>query len=139
MEYNCERIPRKGKCLQWSSENTPEIMAFLAQHGMIGELFRDIHIQVYKDGSYSTTLNIGSWLIEGEDSKLRIYDDETHKLMYQPIVKNDELERLKVENEKLKAFALAILNLECPGFQRWQKESIAEKYGITADSLKVTA
>ena len=75
-------------------------MERLAQHGMIGVLFRDIYIQVYKDGSYSTTVNVGSWLVEGEDGKLRFYDDETHALMYRPI--DDELERLKCEIERLK-------------------------------------
>ena len=88
-----ERISRKAVSLQWDGNNTQAVMDRLAQHGMIGELYRDIYIQVYKDGSYSDTLNIGDWLVEGEDGRLRIYDDETHALMYRPI--NDELERLR--------------------------------------------
>lgn len=90
---NEERISRKAASLQWTGDNTQAVMDRLAQHGMIGELFRDIYIQVYKDGSYSTTVNVGSWLVEGEDGKLRFYDDETHALMYRPI--GDETERLK--------------------------------------------
>ena len=101
MTPNCERISRKAERHQWDGNNTPEIMGVLARYSMIGELFRDIHIQVYKDGSYSTTVNIGSWLVIGEDEKLRFYTDEKHKLMYQPI--NDELERLRGEIERLKA------------------------------------
>lgn len=97
---NEERISRKAASLQWTGNNTQAVMDRLAQHGMIGELFRDIYIQVYKDGSYSDTLNIGDWLVEGEDERLRIYDDETHALMYRPI--DDELERLKCEIERLK-------------------------------------
>ena len=90
---NEERISRKAASLQWTGNNTQAVMDRLAQHGMIGELFRDIYIQVYKDGSYSDTLNIGDWLVEGEDGKLRLYTDGQHKLMYQPI--DDELERLR--------------------------------------------
>ena len=92
-EPNEERISRKAASLQWTGNNTQAVMDRLAQHGMIGELYRDTYIQVYKDGSYSDTLNIGDWLVEGEDGKLRFYDDETHALMYRPI--SDELERLK--------------------------------------------
>ena len=97
---NEERISRKAASLRWDGSNTQAVMDRLAQHGMIGELYRDTYIQVYKDGSYSDTLNIGDWLVEGEDGKLRFYDDETHALMYRPI--DDELERLKCEIERLK-------------------------------------
>ena len=90
---NEERISRKAASLQWTGNNTQAVMDRLAQHGMIGELFRDIYIQVYKDGSYSDTLNIGDWLVEGEDGKLRLYTDATHALMYRPI--SDELQRLR--------------------------------------------
>ena len=82
---NEERISRKAAALQWTGNNTQAVMDRLAQHGMIGELFRDIYIQVYKDGSYNDTINIGDWLVEGEDGKLRLYTDETHALMYRPI------------------------------------------------------
>ena len=95
-----ERIPRRADCLQWDGKNTDLVLARLAQHNMIGELYRDIHIQVYNGGSYDDTLNIGMWLVVGEDSKLRLYTDDQHKLMYRPI--NDELERLKCEIERLK-------------------------------------
>ena len=122
-----ERISRKANSIQWTGANTDAVLARLTQHGMIGELFRDIYIQVYKDGSYSDTLNIGDWLVEGEDGKLRFYDDETHALMYRPI--SDELERLR-------AFARDVLRLDCPGFQAWQKACVAEKYGITEEYLK---
>ena len=124
---NEERVSRKAASLQWTGDNTQAVMDRLAQHGMIGELFRDIYIQVYKDGSYSDTLNIGDWLVEGEDGKLRLYTDETHALMYRPI--SDELERLR-------AFARDIIRLDCPGFQAWQKACVAEKHGITEESLK---
>ena len=99
--YTHERIPRRADCLQWNGKNTQEVMARLTQHKMIGELYRDIHIQVYRGGSYDDTLNIGMWLVVGEDGKLRFYTDDQHKLMYRPI--NDELERLKCEIERLKA------------------------------------
>lgn len=78
---NEERISRKAAALQWTGNNTQAVMDRLAQHGMIGELYRDTYIQVYKGGSYSTTVNVGSWLVEGEDGRLRFYDDETHALM----------------------------------------------------------
>lgn len=96
-----ERISRKAASLQYIGNNTQDVIALLAQHNMIGELFRDLHIQVYKDGGYSTTVNIGYWLVKGEDGKIRFYDDATFKLMYQPI--SDELERLR-------AFAREILD-----------------------------
>lgn len=97
---NEERISRKAASLQWTGDNTQAVMDRLAQHGIIGELYRDIYIQVYTDGSYSDTLNIGDWLVEGEDGRMRLYTDGQHKLMYRPI--NDELERLKCEIERLK-------------------------------------
>lgn len=122
-----ERISRKANSIQWTGANTDAVLARLTQHGMIGELFRDIHIQVYKGGSYDDTINIGMWLVVGEDSKLRIYTDDQHKLMYRPI--DDELERLR-------ACLLEIITLDCPGFQAWQKACVAEKYGITEEYLK---
>ena len=97
-----ERISRKANSIQWTGANTDAVLARLTQHGMIGELFRDIHIQVYKGGSYDDTINIGMWLVVGENSKLRIYTDDQHKLMYRPI--DDELERLR-------AFAREVIKL----------------------------
>lgn len=123
---NEERISRKAASLKWTGDNTQAVMDRLAQHGMIGELFRDIHIQVYKDGSYSTTVNVGSWLVKGEDGKIRFYDDATFKLMYQPI--SDELERLR-------AFKLDVLSLIAHGFQDVDThylKAIVEKHGMAA-------
>lgn len=125
--YNCERIPRKGNRLQWTGENSEAVFSRLAQHGMIGELYRDIYIQVYKDGSYSTTVNIGSWLVEGEDGKLRIYDDETHALMYRPI---DDLP------ERLKALVLCILELPVEIAFVSRLRELAKERGISIESLK---
>lgn len=122
-----ERISRKANSIQWTGANTDAVLARLTQHGMIGELFRDIHIQVYKGGSYDDTINIGMWLVVGEDSVLRFYPDEKFRLMYQSI--NDELERLR-------SCLLEIITLDCPGFQAWQKACVAEKYGITEEYLK---
>ncbi len=118
---NEERISRKAASLQWTGNNTQDVMDRLTQHGMIGELYRDIYIQVYKDGSYSDTLNIGDWLVEGEDEKLRIYDDETHALMYRPI--DGELERLR-------AFAREVL------LERHSHLYLSVKLGINLQSLK---
>ena len=117
-----ERISRKAASLQWTGNNTQAVMDRLAQHGMIGELYRDIYIQVYKDGSYSTTVNVGSWLVEGEDGKLRFYDDETHALMYRPI--DDELERLR-------AFAREILDRDRgDDIGGDELQELGEKYGM---------
>lgn len=121
-----ERISRKAASLQYIGNNTQDVIALLAQHNMIGELFRDLHIQVYKDGGYSTTVNIGSWLVKGEDGKIRFYDDATFKLMYQPI--SDELERLR-------AFKLDVLSLIAHGFQDVDThylKAIVEKHGMAA-------
>ena len=118
---NEERISRKAASLQWDGSNTQDVMDRLAQHGMIGELYRDIYIQVYKDGSYSTTVNVGSWLVEGEDWKLRIYDDETHALMYRPI--SDELERLR-------AFAREAMNASDNGILVEVFHILIRKYGV---------
>lgn len=126
--YNAERISRKAEVLQWTGENTEQVMMFLLKHRMIGNEYRADSIMVRKHGFIVHTLYHTDWLVEGEDSILRFYKDEKYRLMYQPI--NDEFERLR-------AFALEIIDLECPGFQRWQKECIAEKHGITAESLKV--
>lgn len=122
-EPNEERISRKAASLQWDGNNTQAVMDRLAQHGMIGELYRDIYIQVYKDGSYSDTLNIGDWLVEGEDGKLRFYDDETHALMYRPI--SDELERLR-------AFVREAMNARDNGILVEVFHILARKYGVFA-------
>ena len=125
---NEERISRKAASLQWTGNNTQAVMDRLAQHGMIGELFRDIYIQVYKDGSYSDTLNIGDWLVEGEDGKLRLYTDETHALMYRPI--DDELERLR-------AFARDIVCRDRGNaIGSYTIDLISNRHGITPESLK---
>ena len=125
---NEERISRKAAALQWTGNNTQAVMDRLAQHGIIGELYRDIYIQVYKDGSYSDTLNIGDWLVEGEDGKLRLYTDETHALMYRPI--SDELERLR-------AFAREIVCRDrSNAIGAYTIDLISNRHGITPESLK---
>ena len=125
---NEERISRKAASLQWTGNNTQAVMDRLAQHGIIGELFRDIYIQVYKDGSYSDTLNIGDWLVEGEDGKLRLYTDETHALMYRPI--SDELERLR-------AFARDIVCRDRGNaIGSYTIDLISNRHGITPEFLK---
>ena len=85
-DWNCERIPRKGKRLQWTGENSLEVMAFLARHRMIGELFREgQHIMIYREQSYFDTLDRGMWLLEGEDGLVRIYTDDQNVLMYRAL------------------------------------------------------
>lgn len=121
-----ERISRKAVSLQWDGNNTQDVMDRLTQHGMIGELFRDIHIQVYKGGSYDDTINIGMWLVVGEDSKLRIYTDDQHKLMYRPI--DDELERLR-------AFARCSFGFMV-GLEENEIDELAIKHGLLPKSLK---
>lgn len=113
-------------------------MAILAQHQMIGELYRDIHIRVYKDGRYDDTINVGMWLLVGEDRQLRFYTDDKYSNppMYRPI--SDELERFR-------AFAKCVLSLADVGDRYEVKggdmvlnlHSYAVKHGITAESLKV--
>ncbi len=122
--WNEERIPRKANSIQWDGKNTQAVLARLTQHKMIGELYRDIHIQVYRDGSYDDTLNIGMWLVVGEDSKLRIYTDDQHKLMYRPI--DDELERLR-------AFAREIIG-HADYLEVW---SAAARHRLIDGSMKV--
>lgn len=117
-----ERISRKANSIQWTGANTDAVLARLTQHGMIGELFRDIHIQVYKGGSYDDTINIGMWLVVGEDSVLRFYPDEKFRLMYQSI--NDELERLR-------AFAREILDRDRGDDVGGDElQELGEKYGM---------
>ena len=117
-----ERISRKANSIQWTGANTDAVLARLTQHGMIGELFRDIHIQVYKGGSYDDTINIGMWLVVGENSKLRIYTDDQHKLMYRPI--DDELERLR-------AFAREILDRDRgDDIGGDELQEVGEKHGL---------
>ena len=141
-EYTHERIPRRADCLQWTGKNTDAVLSRLTQHKMIGELYRDIHIQVYKGGSYDDTLNIGMWLVIGEDQKLRFYTDDQHALMYRPI--DDELERLR-------AFAREMLDIETMRDMDSDKlELIGRQYGLVvpragwrggfdlAESLKVS-
>jgi hypothetical protein len=129
-KYTHERIQRRAKCLQWLPDNTEAVMSFLARSGCIGELYREgQYILIKQDGCFATSIKHGTWILTGEDSALRFYNDKQHKLMYRPIVKDDELERLR-------AFAREILNLECPGFQAWQKKCIAEKYGIDVEALR---
>jgi hypothetical protein len=85
-DWNCERIPRKGKRLQWTGENNLEVMAFLARHRMIGELFREgQHIMIYREQSYFDTLDHGMWLLEGEDGLVRIYTNDQNVLMYRAL------------------------------------------------------
>ena len=123
-----ERISRKAECIKWDGQNTVAVMGMLARNAMIGELYRGGEfILVYHDGGMLTSLNRGTWVLIGEDERVRFYSDADMQMMYRPI--NDELERLR-------AFARDILNLECPEFQSWQKKCIAGKHGITVDILK---
>lgn len=63
---------------------------------------------------------------------IKFSGDEVGNLSAGIDAQNDELKQFK-------AFAREILNLECPGFQRWQKESIAKKHGIDVESVKAQA
>ncbi len=148
--YTHERIPRRADCLQWDGKNTAAVMARLTQHKMIGELYRDIHIQVYRGGSYDDTIDIGMWLVVGKDGALRLYTDDQHKLMYRPIESkevdveftDDEVECLRIgiavqneELERLRALRLDVLSLIAHGFKDVDThylKAIVEKHGVAA-------
>lgn len=119
--YNVERISRKGEAYQWTGENTENILGFLARHEMIGELYRDgAHILVRYDNCIYNSINHGTWVLEGEDGKIRFYDDETFKLMYRPI--DDELERLR-------AFARKIISEAILGYKTINENYILDSAG----------
>lgn len=131
-----ERIPRRADCLQWDGKNTDQILGFLTKHEMIGEVYREgKYIMIRSEQKYFDTLAQEMWLLEGEDKQLRIYENDTFKLMYRPIVEesisqsgllNDELERLR-------AFARDVLNREGFGIRDIGRDElifIGNKYGI---------
>lgn len=120
------RRARKAECVQWSGDNTEEVLKFLGIRGFRGEIFRD-YIQIYQGRDYRNTLRNTDWVVERENGEIRFYNNETMELMYEP--KNNELERLR-------AFAQSMLKMELAGFQTWQREKIAEKHGITIESLE---
>lgn len=96
MNPNCERISRKGERIQWDGSNTDDVMGLLARGGLIGELYRDNqYILIRSDGTVDTSIKHGTWVLMGEDRKIRFYSDDDMKLMYIPIVKNDEMEQLR--------------------------------------------
>lgn len=118
-----ERISRKAEAYQWDGSNTDQVFGLLAQHGMVGELFRDNqYIQVYYEQSYDSTLSQSDWLLVGEDSVLRFYSDEKFRLMYRPI--DDELERLR-------AFAREILDRDRgDDIGGDELQEVGEKHGL---------
>ncbi len=101
-----ERRSRRAKAVQWTGFNDVRIFDMLIKHGMLGEIYKGAYIYVRKHGHLVHTLRHNDWVFEGEDSCLRFLCDESYKSRYQPIVKDDELERLR-------AFARDVLNLDC--------------------------
>lgn len=121
------RRARKAKCVQWSGDNTEEVLEFLGIRGFRGEIFRD-YIQIYQGRDYRNTLRNTDWVVERENGEIVFYNNETMDLMYEP--KTNELERLR-------AFAQSMLKMELAGFQAYQREKLAEKHGIAIESLEV--
>lgn len=126
MKYTHIRRARKAECIQWAGENTEEVLEFLGIRGFRGEIFRD-YIQIYDESGYWNTLRNTDWVVERENGEIRFYNNETMELMYEP--KTNELERLR-------GFARDMMSVELAGFQTWQREKIAEKHGITIESLE---
>jgi hypothetical protein len=104
MNPNCERISRKAERIQWDGTNTVSVMGMLARKNMIVELYRGGEfILVYHDGCMLTSMSRGTWVLIGEDERVRFYSDADMQMMYQPI--NDELDRLR-------AFAREIISYD---------------------------
>ena len=86
MNPNCERISRKGERIKWDGSNTDAVMGMLARKKMIGELYRGGgFILVYYDGCMVTSLSRGTWVLIGEDERVRFYSDADMQMMYRPL------------------------------------------------------
>ena len=116
----------KDECIQWTGSNTEEVLKFLGERGFRGEIFRD-YIQIYDESGYRNTLRNANWVLERENGEVVFYNDETMQVMYEP--KTDELERLR-------GFAVAVMQIKLYGFEARQREFFADKYGIAVESLE---
>ena len=71
-------------------------MSMLSRNNIVGELFRDRKYILIKTGGYTeTAIAHGDWVFEREDGKVCFHSDLDHKSKYRPIIKNNELERLR--------------------------------------------
>ena len=77
------RRARKAECLQWTGENTEEVLYFLVRNWFRGELFKE-YIQIYKDNSYCNTLRKTDWIVKQENGEIKFWNDETMKSKYEP-------------------------------------------------------
>lgn len=80
--WNCQRISRLGYRLQWRGDNVEEMHSFFAANGCVSEaMCNGRHLLLNIKGE-TRGMAIGSWVVKGEDSKLRIYSDEDMLAMY---------------------------------------------------------
>lgn len=80
MRFNYELLPYRAVCFQWDGTNAEVICKFIDN----ALVFREKYIVIrHKDGV--NTLNIGDWVIKGEDGEIRFYTKELFQLKYRPI------------------------------------------------------
>ncbi|CAH1387041.1 hypothetical protein [Candidatus Nitrotoga sp. M5] len=80
--WNCQRIARLGYRLQWQGDNVEEMHRFFASNGCVSEaMCNGRHLLLSINGE-TRGMAIGSWVVKGEDDKLRIYSDEEMLAMY---------------------------------------------------------
>lgn len=80
MDYNYQLHPYSAVCLQWTGSNSQEICGFIENSSVFREQFIVIRHQAGMN-----TLNIGDWVVKGEDGALRFYTKEVFPSKYRPI------------------------------------------------------
>ena len=79
MKLSHRKRAYKADAIQWDGTNTEVV--FDAYPG--AELFGSRHIMV-RHAEGISTLNIGDWVVRGENGEVKSYSDDVFKVKYEP-------------------------------------------------------
>lgn len=77
-----QKRPYKADCIQWTGDNFDEIAIMMVAHDV--SRYGDRYVMIrHKTGI--STLDIGGWVVRGENGYVKTYSDRVFKIKYEII------------------------------------------------------
>ena len=76
--FNCQKRAYKATSLQWTGDNTAEVLAAFPD----AQLFGARHIMI-RHAEGISTLGLGTYIVTGENGEVKSYDEVTYHIKYE--------------------------------------------------------
>lgn len=83
-DFTHRKHPYHAKCVQWNSNNTDELMALLDGATLVNHSDGRQYIMIRHEQGIDM-LEIGSWVVRGENNQVKVYDDKTFHVKYEKL------------------------------------------------------